>query len=127
MTEVAPVKGEDGEGLRTANGELVKYPQPIKKPAKVTIGSWHDAQPGAAATTERFEKQLRRILTAAREYGLDQGADNLGVAIITVRSTFSSQSLRSYRSGNRSNSCRIASRTPAFAVSRLDFRLTLSS
>jgi hypothetical protein len=86
VTEYAPVKGADGKWQRDTHGELVKALQRVNKPAKVTIGPWGDAEPGAAATTKRFKDQLRRILSAAKEYDLEQSATNLGVAIITSRS-----------------------------------------
>ena len=70
----------------TPAGELVKVLQRVTKPAKVAIGSWGDAEPGVVATTRRFNKQLGRVLNARTEYGVEQGVDNLGVAIATARS-----------------------------------------
>lgn len=86
VVEKAPVKDKDGKWLRDENGEIVKQFQRVDKPAKVNIGSWNNAEPGQVATKKRFEAQLKRVLEASHRYGIAQGPENLGVAIITSKS-----------------------------------------
>jgi hypothetical protein len=86
VDEMAPVKGKSGKLLRDDDGVFIKAKQRANKPPKVTIGLWSTAERGADATKRRFERQMERILRSAEDYGLEQGADNLGVAIITSKS-----------------------------------------